>query len=324
MDKLLDSIYYNTSSPACFAGINAVYREAKKHDPNLQREAVKEYLERQHAYTSHKPIRKKFKRNKIVAYCIDSHWQADLCDMQKLAKYNEGYRYILTCVDVLSKFAWGIPIKDKKPATTRDAFMKILKGGRKPWWLFTDSGNEFLGKPFQELMLTKKIVHYVATTFPQVKCPNVERFNRTLKTRLWKYFTQRNTYRYINILQTLIDSINHSYSQPIGCRPVDVTRDNEGEIYQRLYGNQASNMERKKKQRFQVGDLVRIVREKGKFEKGYEPNFTKEVFTVVECLLRDPPVYRIRDKNGEVLQGLFYNEELVRANPDTARPKRYR
>ena len=296
MNKLLDAVYYNTSSPACFAGVNAVYREARKRNPEIKLETVKDYLERQHAYTTHKPIRKNFRRNKIVAYCIDSHWQADLCDMQKLATYNEGYRYILTCIDVFSKFAWGIPIKDKKPTSTRDAFMKILKGGRKPWWLLTDSGNEFLGKPFQDLMLKKMIVHYVATSFPQVKCPNVERFNRTLKTRLWKYFAQRSTYRYINILQTMISSINHSYSEPIRCRPVDVTMSNEKEIRKRLYGTRESLDQRRKKLKFKVGDEVRIVREKKQFEKGYESNFTTEIFTIVECLLRDPPVYRVRRK----------------------------
>ena len=215
MDKLLDSIYYNTSSPACFAGVTAVHREAKKRNKKIRTADVKDYLERQHAYTSHKPIRKNFKRNKIVAFGVDTHWQADLCDMQKLAKYNEGYRYILTCVDVLSKYVWGIPIKDKKPTSTRDAFLQILKGGRKPWWLFTDSGTEFLGKPFSGSDAQKaNRIHYVATSFPQVKCPNVERFNRTLKTRLWKYFTQRKTYRYINILQTLINRFHKPLCQP--------------------------------------------------------------------------------------------------------------
>ena len=81
---------------------------------------------------------------------------------------------------------------------------------------------------------------------------------------------------------------------------------------------------RKKKLKYSPGDKVRIVREKGKFEKGYEPNFTMEIFTVRQALPRDPPVYRIQDQKGEVIQGIFYNEELVRAIPDTARPKRYR
>ena len=194
MDKLLDSIYYNTASPACYGGIDAVFREAKIDAPGIRRKDVKEYLERQNTYTLHKPLQRKFRRNKIVAIGIDSHWQADLCDMQKLAKYNEGYKFILTCIDVFSKYGWAQPVKDKTPEKVKDAFLKILKQGRKPWWLFTDRGKEFLGKPFQDLMEKKMIIHYVASSFPDVKCPNVERYNRTLKTRLWKYFTQRKTF----------------------------------------------------------------------------------------------------------------------------------
>jgi hypothetical protein len=322
MDKLLDAVYYNTNSPACFAGVNAVYREAKKRNPKIKQADVREYLERQHAYTSHKPVRRKFSRNKFIAHGVDTNWQADLCDMQKLAKYNEGYKYILTCVDVLSKYVWGVPIKDKQAYTVAQAFSQILKKGRKPWWLYTDNGKEFTGKAFQDLMVKKRIVHYTASSYPEVKCPNVERFNRTLKTRLWKYFTQRKTFRYLNVLQTIISSINHSVSQPIGMRPVDVTKENEAEVIQKLF-----NTDKKKKKqpfKYKVGDPVRIAKEKGKFAKGYEPNFTKEVFTVTECLARDPPVYRIQDKDGEVLTGLFYAPELVRAVPDTARVKRYR
>ncbi len=322
MDKLLDSIYYNTSSPACYAGINAVLREAKKYKPLIKRKDVEEYLQKQHAYTLHKPIRRKFPRRKVVAICIDSHWQADLCDMQKLAKHNEGYRYILTCVDVFSKFVWGIPMKNKTPEAAKTAFMQILKQGRKPWWLYTDRGKEFTGKPFQDLMEKKYIIHYVATSFPDVKCPNVERFNRTLKTRLWKYFTQRKTFRYINVLQTIISAINHSLSQPLGCRPVDVTRENEAEIRERLYGKPLT---KKMTFKFNIGDPVRITKEKGKFEKGYLPNFTQEIFTISKRLHKNPPAYRIKDQQGEEIEGLFYTQELVKAVTEPGgRPKRYR
>lgn len=324
MNKLLDSVYYSVSSPACYAGINAVVKEAKRKDKRITRDNVAKYLEKQHAYSTHKPVRTKFRRNKIRAIAVDSHWQIDLCDMQKLAKHNDGYRYILTCVDVLSKHVWGIPVKDKKSSTVRQAFIKILKGGRRPWWLFSDSGKEFLGKPFQDLMVEKRITHYVATSYPQVKCPNVERFNRTLKTRLWKYFSQRKTFRYINVLQSTINAINHSVSQPIGCRPVDVTKENEKEIIQKLYGPRIPPSILKKQIKYRVGDRVRISKEKKTFTKGYESNFTDEIFTVTEAIPRDPPVYSLKDLRGEPIQGKFYKEELVKAVEDTKRTKHYK
>jgi hypothetical protein len=170
-------------------------------------------------------------------------------------------------------------------------------------------------------MLKKGIVHYVAASHPTVKCPNIERYNRTLKTRLWKYFTQRNTLRYINVLQTIISSINHSISQPLGCRPVDVNRDNEDEIRVKLYGKTTL---KRPKYTFAVGDRVRIAKEKGKFQKGYLSNYTREVFIITQRMSRDPPVYRIRDETGEELAGVFYAPELVIAVEDMKRTKRYR
>ncbi len=325
MDKLLDSVYYNTSSPACYAGIQAVYREAKNRDPNVKLSDVQEYLHKQHTYTVHKPIRRKFHRNKFIAFYVDSHWQADLCDLQALSKYNDGYKYLLTCCDVLSKFCWAIPVKNKQASTVRDAFAQILKTGRKCWWLFTDKGKEFIGKDFQDFVTKKRIIHVVSRS-PDIKAANVERWNRTLKTRLWKYFTKRKTFRYLNVLQTLVQAINNSYTNTIGCRPIDVNQDNEAIIRERLFGK-TSNVKTKPRFTFNVGDKVRIAKEKDTFKKGYLPNFTEEVFIVDERMPRQPiPVYRIKDLDGQQIEGVYYPAELVQAIPDDGprRAVRYR
>ncbi len=185
MDKFLDSVYYDISSPACYAGINAVYREAKKRNKRIKLKDVQDYLHRQYTYTLHKPVRRKFTRNKMKAIGVDTNWQADLADMQRLAKYNDGYKYLLTCYDVFSKFGWAEPIKDKKGTTVAAAFQRIIKKGRKPWWLLTDKGKECTSKEFQDLMVKKFIIHYT-TQSPDIKAANAERYNRTLRTRLWK------------------------------------------------------------------------------------------------------------------------------------------
>ena len=305
MDEELDKIYYSPDSPACYAGIGAVYREAKKVLPYIKYEDVKTYLNKQRTYTLHKPRRKKFKRNKFVATHRDSHWQADLCDMQALARYNKGHKYILTCIDVLSKYAWAVPIKNKKPESVCLAFQEIFKSGRQPWWLYTDCGKEFVGKPFQDFAEKNNFIHRT-TRSPDIKAGVCERFNRTLKTRLWKYFTHKKTFKYLDILPEIVGAINNSYSTAIGCRPVDVTQENEMEIKARLSGARA-----KPKYRFNVNDRVRISRDKGVFSKGYLPNFTEEIFIITERLPRHPPVYRIKDLNGEEIEGIFYAAEMV-------------
>ena len=320
MDSLLRDVYYNLSSPAAYGGVSAIYKEAKRRDPLIKFSDVENFLQRQDTYTLHKPIRRNFDRNRMVAVGIDSDWQADLCDVQKIQKHNDGYNYILTVIDVLSKFAWAVPIRNKKPETVAQAFDKILKSsGRKPWRLYTDNGTEFRGKPFQDFLFRKDI-QYISSQSPDVKAAVAERYNRTLKTRLWKHFSHKSTLRYVDALPRIVDAINHSYHRSIKRRPVDVTRENESEVYQTLYGKVHGRLSEKKSQakfKFEIGDKVRIGKYKHVFAKGYLPNFTEEIFTVTNRFDKQPPVYKICDYLGEAVSGIFYESELVKVvKPD--------
>ena len=278
MEPLLHDVYYDLSSPACYSGLNSVYKQAKKHLPSIKISDVESFLQKQDTYTLHKPVRRKFPRNKTFAIGIDSDWQADLCDVQKLKKYNDGNSYILTVIDVFSKFAWAVPIKNKKPESVVEAFKKILKScDRKPSKLLTDKGTEFRGKPFQEF-LKKHEIKYMASESPDIKASIAERYNRTLKTRLWKYFTKTQTLNYIETLPKLVQAINQSFHRSIGRRPVDVTLENEREVWETLYGKSLGPV----KFKFNIGDKVRIAQYKHIFKKGYLPTFTEEIFTISE------------------------------------------
>lgn len=303
--KLLKRVYTTPGNPASFAGVLAVLREARKSVPNLKRENVEEFLHGQDTYTKHKPLRRRFPRNRVVATGIDSHWQADLCDMKSVRKYNDGVAYLLTVIDVLSKFAWAQPTTSKTPEAVRDAFAVILaESGRQPGHLFTDKGKEFLGC-FQNFLHQKAIVHAVSQN-PDVKASVAERYNRTLKTRLWKYMTEKNSMRYIDDLPAIVSAINHSYHRSIKMRPVDVSMDNKNQVWETLYAASGP----KHKFKFQVGDHVRITKEKHVFQKGYLPNFTEEIFVIDEQVPRSPPVYRLKDLNGDSIAGIFYEQEL--------------
>jgi hypothetical protein len=90
---------------------------------------VSEWLQTQDAYTLNKPTRQRFPRRQVVVYGIDHQWQADLVDLGKLAFYNKGFKYLLTCIDVLSRYAWVVPLKDKTGKTLKEAFQVIFKTG---------------------------------------------------------------------------------------------------------------------------------------------------------------------------------------------------
>jgi len=315
--------YYNTTSPAAFSGINELYKFAKKHQKSITRKQVKVWLEKQNVYTLHKPVKRRLPRNRVVATGMDTDWQADLCDMKAVSKHNKGIQYLLTVIDVLSKFAWVVPTLDKTAAAVAKAFEKILSSTtRKPWRLYTDKGKEFVGKPFQEMLRVHDIKH-IGAKMDDTKAAVVERYNRTLKTRLWRYFTQQQTFAYLKTLPRIVAGINKSYHRSIKRRPVDVSLRNENDVWETLYGK-----EKKKpvKFRFSNGARVRITRYKHIFEKGYVPNFSKEVFTVTKQIARQPPVYELTDDNQEVIDGLFYEHELVpfEGKQPTARRKKTR
>ena len=98
----------------------------------LTRKQILEWLMVQDAFTLHKPVRRNFKRNCVLVSGIDEQWQLDLADMQSLKEYNDGYRYLLVCIDVFSKYAWVLPLKTKTGLVLVEAFKMILSSGREP------------------------------------------------------------------------------------------------------------------------------------------------------------------------------------------------
>ena len=310
MDALLKKLYYDKRSPAYFGGKGTLFRLAKRNLPSIRVRDVEDFLTRQSSYTLHRPIRRVFPRNKIIATGLDSHWQADLCDMRKLKAHNSHYQYILTVVDVLSKFCMAEPVKRKTPELVTSAFQRILeRTGRKPKSLMTDRGNEFKGC-FQRFLKDRDIHFYFAPN-PVLKAANVERFNRTLKGRIWRYFTEHKTKRYVDILQDIVNSLNHKISRPTGMRPVDVNRSNWYMVWKRLYGDCLPHLfDREPKYKLEIGDRVRVARWRKIFDKGYTPTFTKEVYTICDRVARRFPVYKIKDSDGKDVSGVFYAQQL--------------
>ena len=305
-DQYLHDLYYSPESPASFGGVDAVYRAVKNEGKfQISRNNVREWLKQQDTYTLHKPVRHRFKRNRVIVGSMDEEWEADLVIMDSLSKTNKGYNYILTVIDVLSKFAWVEPIKTKSGENLVKAFEKICKKGRQPEKLHTDKGTEFTNRLFQRFLKDKNILFF--TTHNDTKASIVERFNRTLKGKMWKYFTAKNTTKYIDVLQKLMYSYNHSRHRSIGMKPADVNLENESVVWQRLYGDEPR---KPIKYKFNVGDQVRISKARRTFKKGYLPSWTEEIFTITKRVPRRPPVYNIADYHGEELEGTFYEQEL--------------
>ena len=252
--KFLSDYYFDTKSPVAFTSPLALYQEAKKHYPSLTFRQVKTWLQSKDTYTLHKPVRYNFPGNRVIVTRIDDQWQVDLVDISSLARFNKGYKFLLTCIDVFSKFAWVVPLKNKSGEALVNGFQSILDLGRSPEKLQTDKGTELFNRNFQSF-LKEKNMHFF-TTNSELKASVVERFNRTLKTRMWKYFTAKNTRIYIDILQDIVHAYNNSYHRSIGQAPASASLLNVCQVRGKLYGKSWTKPIRKFK--FKLGDQVLI------------------------------------------------------------------
>ena len=179
IEKKLASVYLDSSHPASFGGVDAVYRAIKEQgETDISRKDVQDWLSQQDVYTLHKPARRRYKRSGVIVSGINAQFQADLADAQNLSRYNKGYKYLLTCIDVFSKYAWTVPLKTKTGQELVKAFQTILSSGSKPNKLQTDQGKEFVNEHFQKFLRDKNI-HFF-TTNSGLKASVFERYNRTL------------------------------------------------------------------------------------------------------------------------------------------------
>ena len=159
---LLHSLFYDVKQPSAYTGKENVYRAAHRALSSITRRDVDNWFEEQLTYTLHKPVRLRFARNKTIVMSIDDQWQADLCDMQSLARANDGNTFILTCIDCFSKYAWAEPLQRKTGDEIIAAMERIFAGGRKPKRLQTDKGSEFTNAKVQ-VFLRKHNVHFFTT-----------------------------------------------------------------------------------------------------------------------------------------------------------------
>ena len=255
----------------------------------------------------HRPRRVHFPRRPVIVHELDSIWSADLVDMQAYAKYNEEIRHLLTVIDLFSRYAWVIPLKRKTGASVRDAFQRITSdSGRSPRKLWVDEGAEFYNAVLKRWLAERDIDMY--STHNEGKAVVVERFNRTLKSRMWQHFTAKSTNVYIDVLPRLVHDYNNSKHRSIRMTPTEASLKRNAPFVQ----DHTQTHRPRADPRYSVDDEVRIAVSKRHFEKGYTPNWTEEVFLIDRVLPTQPVTYGIRDLMNEPILGSFYEQQLQR------------
>ena len=269
---------------------------------------------RQEAEETYRPARRNFPTRMVIVSKKDSTWGADIADMKKWEADNDGYNNILTVIDIFTRYAWAVPLKGKSATVVTEAFDKIINNPRdghtKPMHLWTDKGGEFLNKQMDAWRKTNDITIY--HTYGTGKSAIVERFNRTLKTIMWRELAAIDSNEWVSMLPRLLEEYNNT---PHGSLKVTLTPSQAGvhdALVRQIWRVAAQKREDDdtSKQKFFPGDQVRLSHAKDRFGKGYEQSWTTEVFKVKTVHQTAPITYTVEDDKGEELEGTFYNEEL--------------
>lgn len=315
LNNLLHSLFFKLKSPSSYSGIQALYAEAKKHDPKVTLKDVETFLHNERTWTLYKPARRRYKRLKTIPSGLNTDWQCDLCIFDELKAENDQYRYLLVCIDVLSRKIHVAPARTKKSEDMIEAFNRLFEKAKVlPHKIYSDSGVEFQAKKMLEYFKQKDILKRVMYS-PHLHAGVVERANKTIKLRLYKYFSQNNTTRWLEAIYKIVDGINNSVSRTIGMTPNQVTYENAQQLWARLYKEDEPPETGRNK--FSRGDIVRIGKEKGAFGRSFHPNYTDELFKIRRVNPTNPPSYRIEDLEGQNILGIFYEPDLVKTTLDT-------
>ena len=311
-EQELRDIYCDPSEG--YQSAEKLYRKAKEKGLGVSRKMVRKWLETQDTYTRYKPIIRKHKFQKTFVKNLADQTQLDLVDMGKGKNKNKGYYWILTAVETLSRYAFTIPVYRKDIKNMTKAVILLLdkfktRFGKYPDVVQFDEGKEFCNVGVRDLLKSHNVDYF--STHSDKKAAIVERFNRTLKTMMWKYFYSKGTYNWVDVLNELTKNYNNTKHSSILMKPKDVNKTNENMVWVTLFGSPLGNLPLPK---FRTGDTVRVSKYKSIFVKGYEANFTEEIFKISKVFRGDPTVYELEDHEGKPIIGKFYEGELSAVN----------
>ena len=318
-EDYLRRIYYDPSHPASYEGEKVVYDAVKREGKyKISHKQVREWLQNQDAYSLNNSVKRNFQRGRVIVAGIGDQWDADLASFARDSDENDGYKYLLVVIDIFTRYAWIEPIKDKTSREIVRAFNRIIMKGRKPRRLRTDAAKDFTSKGFQEYLETKDIAHF--TTHSERQANYVERFIKTIKSRIWRHIRSQNSRRYIDILQKLVDSYNKSWHSGILSEPINVNKQNESRLWWQMYWPKDIKIKKESKDKkvkflFKVGDKVRISHLRSAFQREYDIKWSGEIFKISKRFVRqNQPMYRIIDFFNKPVKGTFYQKELQKVN----------
>ncbi len=306
----------------------------------ISRRRVQDFLLQQEAYQIHLPSIKHKIVHPIVTHRNLQHYQVDLIDMSgaNLPWWNNGVTRILTMVDLFSKYAFAFALKDGTAASVIKALRDHFTNNPKPKIIQSDNGPEFGVNTFTTFLTGIGIKHVRSQPYKPTSQGGVERFNRTIKQRLFHYMSIYNTKTYVDLIPKVLEGYNNATHSTTRKRPVEVYNTSNNEVISvvgRNIQSQADKIRTPVLEPLEKGQSVRISNytnpdmkhRKDKFAKKYKANWSRAIFTVVSGSGNGR--YKLKDVNGLVLPIVFQRYELLPINKETLvvvaqrRPQRF-
>lgn len=314
LNSQLSNVYYDLENPSSFGSLKGLQSTFKNV---INKPDVKDWLLEQDSYNLHVANRRNYKTNHYLVFGPNELFELDLVDLKSISRFNYGYKYILCVIDCFTKFLWAVPLTSKSAMKTTDAFKSIVEADllrNKPVAVNMDKGSEFNNAIFKGY--AKKMG--IQVNFPYIqsyqKASIVERVIRSLKERIFKYFTYRGpTYRkYIDVLPAFVKAYNNKVHSTTKIAPSEFKISDTTKVYNNIRRKVTCN-DRYVQAKLKINDMVRIVRKKSILEHGYTQRWSKEIFRIHKVIYKKPiPLYTLTDLNNTPISGKFYETQLLR------------
>ena len=299
------------NSPGSPIAFSSPYRVYKHYNGSIPLWKIKKWMHGLDAYTIHKQAKNPSPRNPTFAYYKRYQFQIDLIELPKLSESNNQIRYLLTAIDIFTRYAFVEPLKNKTASVFLGGLKAIMKRAKQmPQKILADRGSEIKNHLMKQFCKNNKITLLHSDNF--VHAPFVERFNRTLKNLMYKYMTSQETDRFIDVLPALVKTYNNREHRMIGMSPAEAEKPKNAPKIRSEQEKHYVKIERKQPT-FKKGQTVRISKMKGHFDKGYDEQFLEEIFKIKRVCTRLPiPTYELQTLDeDETIEGNFYGSELT-------------
>ena len=276
MDQKIAKIYSENFYPS----LNELYKILQQEGISITKAKVKEFLDLQleQQITKETKIMKK-DDGAIIASYPDQLWQLDIFILQKYVKYNKGYRDMLCAVDVFTRRAYVVSMKQKDLESVMQAIKMMFKLYGVPDNIMSDSDSTFTSHEFQKLMKEKEITHDMVPVGDHKSLGIVDRFARTLKTKLTKIFIARKETNWIDYIDKVVEKYNNTEHSGIGdIKPIHANEPYYVHLIAAI--NKEKSLKNERKADLTIGDKVRVVEMDSIFQKGTEGKYSDDVYTV--------------------------------------------